>query len=120
MVAVVENWGGKGDSVIEGGAFWRAISVSAVRLSPGLPLSDSLAVSVSHDVCFSWAFSEGFMSPGNLESQWSGSKPRAKDVMEFYILSQTQADAGLLGSRLWDREVTRAPASDMPVEPGGG
>lgn len=120
MVAVMENWGGKGDGAIEGGVFWRATYVSAVRLSPGLPLNDSLSVGVSHDVCFPCAFSEGFRSPGNLESQWSGSQPRAKDVMEFYILSQRQAVAGLLGSRLRDRTVTGAPTSDMPVGLGGG
>lgn len=29
-------------------------------------------------------------------------------MMEFYILSQSQAAAGLLGSRLWDRVVTES------------
>lgn len=69
----MEPWGSsggelgwKGDGVIEGGVFWRAIYVSAVRLSPGPP-SDSLFVGVSwHDFYFPWAFSEGFRSPGNL------------------------------------------------------
>lgn len=39
--------------------------------------------------------------------------------MEFYILSQRQAAAGLLESRLLDRVVTGEAVSDMPVEPGG-
>lgn len=43
-----------------------------------------------------------------------------KDMMEFYVLSQRQAAAGLLGSRLWDRVVTEALSSDSSVEPGGG
>lgn len=70
----VEPWGSSGGELGWKGRWcyrrrclWRAIYVSAVRLSPGPPLSDSLFVGVPwHDLCFPWAFSE---SPGNLESQ---------------------------------------------------
>lgn len=80
----VEPWGSSGGELGWEGrrcyrrrCLWRAIYVSAVRPSPGPPLSDSLFVGVPwHDFCFPWAFSEAVeTSPGNLESQrWSGSQ----------------------------------------------